>query len=115
LITGRHQDTLTRGSARAPKRSVPVSPYWFLAIAAVFLSLIVLVIVGMLIKGAIESLMEGYIAHRHFNLIDRELDRNPNVRLSEIYEVRRYVDGDLSRVQPAPLVDDNRQPPLPDS
>jgi hypothetical protein len=114
-LNGKAPDTLSRGSARDLKRSVLVSPSWFLAIVAVLVLIVFVIIFGMLIKGAIESLMEGYIAHRHFNLIDRELDRNPNVRLSEIYEVRRYVDGDLSRVQPAPLVDDNRQPPLPDS
>jgi hypothetical protein len=92
---------------------VLVSTYGFLAIAAV-LSLIVLVIItGMLIKGAIEWLVRGYIAHRNFNLIDRELDRNPNVRLNEIYEARRYVDGDLPWVQPTHPIDDNHRPPLP--
>jgi hypothetical protein len=90
-----------------------VSPYLFLALAAVFLFLIVLVIVGMLIKSAVELLVRGYIAHRHYDLIDREFDRNPNVRLNEINEARRYVDGGLPWVQPAHPIDDDRQPPLP--
>ncbi|MDT7596642.1 MAG: hypothetical protein QOJ06_2188 [Pseudonocardiales bacterium] len=90
-----------------------MSPYLFLALAAVFLFLIVLVILGLLIKSAVESLVKGYIARRHYDLIDREFDRNPNVRLNEINEARRYFDGDLPPVQPAHPIDDDRRPPLP--
>jgi hypothetical protein len=72
---------------------VLVSLYVLLVIIAVFLFLIVLVIIGMLIRGAIEWLVKGYIAHRHYDLIDRELDRNPDARLTELNI--GHVDGDL--------------------
>jgi hypothetical protein len=32
---------------------------------------------------------------RTYNLVDRELDRNPNAGLKEINEAARYVDDDL--------------------
>jgi hypothetical protein len=63
---------------------VLVSTYLFVAIIAVFVGLIVLVIIGMLIKGAMDGLAKIYIACREYDLLNRELDRNPQARLKDI-------------------------------
>jgi hypothetical protein len=90
-----------------------VSPYLFLPLAAVVLFILLVVVVVGLMAVHSHYGYKTYVAGRRFDLIDREFDRNPNVRLNEINEARRYVDGDLPWVQPAHPIDDDRQPPLP--
>jgi hypothetical protein len=87
-----------------------VSPYLFLALAAVFLFLIVLVIVGMLIQGAIESLVKGYHAHRRYDLIERGLDRDLTAGIKEIAEAIKEIDGDLPWTRHRNANDHNHRP-----
>lgn len=54
-----------------------MSPNTILVIA------VILVILG-LINGVVEGKTRRYIARREYDLLNRELDRNPQVRLKDI-------------------------------
>jgi hypothetical protein len=87
-----------------------VLPYVVLAIAAVFVLLVVLVILGLIVKGVVESSTERYIACREYDLLNRELDRNPQVRLKDI-RPSPYINDDLRWAHPGDTHVANHRPP----
>lgn len=70
-----------------------MSPYLFLALAAVVLFIFLIVVVVGLMAVHSHYRHKTYVAGRHYDLIDRELDRNPDARLAELNI--GHVDGDL--------------------
>lgn len=95
-----------------------VSPYGFLALGAVVLFIFLVGVVVALMAVHSHYRHKTYVAGRHYDLINRELDRNPNARLAELnighadddLPWGRRGDTNVARRRPLVLVDDNGFP-----
>jgi hypothetical protein len=69
------------------------------------------VILVLIVKGVVEWSTKRYIAGREYDLINRELDRNPQVRLKDIRPCP-YIDDDLRWAHPGNANVGNHRPLL---